>query len=371
MAEEGDSGEKTEDPTARRRSQSRADGMVGRSVDLSNLLGLVAAYIGLQHISPMLWEDMQLVTRMSFTTQYFREPLTLVEAHNGFIGLLWIVLPEIILLMIISAFFGAGSTLLQTDFLWSWKLLKPRMKSIDPFAGISRIFSKNNAIQLAKSIAKLCIIGPIGYFAFIEFFPQLVGLMEAPLTDLIPFTAIATDHIFWQVVKFVTVVAILDLIWQKFKNKEDLKMSKHEVKDERKAVEGDEATKRRIRQLGMQRLRDQMFRSIPTADVVVTNPTHIAVALSYSGERGQAPRVVAKGKGYVAERIKRIAKQNGIPVLERKPLARALFKAVNIGQEIPYELYQTVAEILAYVYRIKGKQAFKSKPQTGQGASTK
>ena len=153
---------------------------------------------------------------------------------------------------------------------------------------------------------------------------------------------------------FLFVLGILDLIWQKYNTKRQQKMSKQEVKDEKKSVEGDEQTKRKIVQIGMRRARDRMLANVPLADVVVTNPTHFAVALSYTNETG-APRVIAKGKNHLAQRIKKIAKENGVPVVERKPLARALFKSVEVGHEIPYELFKAVAELLAYVYRLKGK----------------
>ena len=155
--------------------------------------------------------------------------------------------------------------------------------------------------------------------------------------------------------KYLLCLGIVDFLWNRYRTKKRLMMSKQEVKDEKKATEGDETMRRRIIAIGLQRARDRMFLAVPKADVIVTNPTHIAVALAYTAEAGSAPRVVAKGKGHIAERIKDLGRKHGVPIIERKPLARALFQTVEVGQEIPYELFKTVAEVLAYVYRLKGK----------------
>jgi len=268
------------------------------------------------------------------------------------------------LIMLIAAVFGAGSMAVQTNFLWSWKLVKPKAMHLNPMKGLKRIFSINNSVNTLKQIAKLCIIFPIAWVAFFDLFPQLRDLMELNIHEILPFTAMAASYVFWKIMIWLLILAILDLIWQKFRNKKQLKMSKHEVKEERKSVEGDEKTRRRIMAIGLQRARERMMKEVPSADVVVTNPTHFAVALKYTMEAGSSPKVVAKGRGYLAERIKRIAKENGVAVIERKTLAQSLYKMVEVGQEIPYELFKAVAELLAYVYRIKGKTPKKRRSRT-------
>ncbi len=356
MSDEQDAFEKTEEPTARRKDQARKDGNVGHSRDLSQMTGMIGAYITLQLVAPYMWEDMQLLTTQAFTSTYSTDPITLQAAHTELMDIIWLILPELLILVVVASIFGAGVTALQTNFLWSWKTIKPKLKSINPIAGIRRIFSANNYMNVAKSIGKLAIIGPIGYYAFMDLVPEFFGLMKVPLDQFFPFTLYATDYIFWEVMKYLLIIGIIDLIWQKWRTKEKLKMSKQEVKDERKAMEGDEATKKKIIRNALQRARDRMYENVPTADVVVTNPTHLAVALTYSMERGEAPKVVAKGRGFVADKIRKIARESGVPVIERKPLARALFKSVEVGMEIPYDLYQAIAELLAYVYKLKGKQ---------------
>jgi len=358
MAKETESGqEKSEEPTGKRLSDARRDGKVAQSNELNQIMGMTAAFVAIYFISPYLWRDLVVIIRKAFGESHhmLKDPATSHAFQDGFTSLLWALAPEIFLMLIIAAFFGAGTGMIQTKFLWSNKSLAPKFKQLNPIQGLKRIFGAKNAFQTFKSIAKLAIILPIAYYAFLEIFPQLMGLMHIPLQQQLPFAGDAATTIYIRIAVLLLILAIIDWIWTTYKHKEDLKMSKQEVKDEQKATEGDEKTKKQIQQKGLQNAYRRMMEDIPSADVVVTNPTHIAVALSYSFEKGSAPKVVAKGKGYVAERIKRMAKENRIPVVERKPLARALFKAVEVGQEIPYELYAAVAELLSYVYRIKGK----------------
>lgn len=370
MALESESGqEKSEEPTGRRLSQARTEGQVARSMDLGNVTGITATFIALQYIAPWIWRDIQQVSIGALSYDPSVEPLTVSTLQIGFLGLLKALLPEMLLLIFISAFFGAGIIAIQTNFLWSSKLLKPKFSQLNPIKGIKRLFSAQNAVNLLKSVAKLCIIGPIAYFAFFDLFHQFLGLMDVPLTDLLPYTAYAASYIFWRIISLLLVLAILDYCWQRFNNKRQLKMTKEEVKDEKKSIEGDEKTKMQIRAKALARARERMMQNVPTADVVVTNPTHLAVALRYDMSVNDAPQVVAKGRGYVAERIRKIARENGVPVIERKPLARALFKTVEVGQSIPYELFAAVAEILAYVYKLRNRNPFRNRPRTAQSSS--
>ncbi len=363
MAEEGDAGEKTEQPTARRLSEARKEGQVGVSNDLSSVIGMIAAFWALQYAAPYLWHDMELIVRQSFTSRYGTQAIDIPAIQAQTLEILLLIAPEILIIMFCAAFFGAGSTLIQTKFLWSWHLLRPRMMHISPLSGIQRIFSLNNSVHLLKSIFKMLIIAPMAYFAFMELLPDFIGLVNEQVAHLMPFTAEAIGSVFWKIISWLLILAVLDLVYQKWSVLRKLKMSKQEIKDERKAVEGDDAVRRKIIAIGMRRVRERMLQQVKTADVVVTNPTHIAVALSYSQDTGGAPRVVAKGKGYLADRIRQLARYHGIPIVERKSLARALYKMAEVGQEIPYELYRAVAEILAYVYRMRGKVPVKKKRQ--------
>jgi len=354
-------GEKSEAPTGRRITEARNDGMVGKSVELSQVLSVTTAFVLLQHFSPMLWETIVKMTVGSLTSRYYHVPLTMSTLNGEFRGLVYSLLPAIMVFMVIVAFFGVGMTMVQTNFLWSNKLLKPKFSNLNPIKGLRRIFSMQNTFNLFKSLAKLAIICPIAYYAFMELLPEFLGLMGIPITRLMPYTAYAADYVFWRIIKLLLILAIADFCWQKFSTRRNLKMTKQQIKDEKKSIDGDEATRMRIRSKALSRTRERMLQSVPKADVIVTNPTHIAVALSYSAEPGVAPKVLAKGQSHLAERIKEIGRKHNIPVLERKSLARALYKSVEVNQEIPYELYQAVAELLAYVYKLKGKNPLRKK----------
>jgi flagellar biosynthetic protein FlhB len=361
MAEEGDSGEKSEDPTGRRITHARSEGMVARSVDLSQALSMTAGFIALHYYGPGIWQKLIMITEGSLTSEIARQDIEAGALQVHLARLIAALAPEILPIMLIAAFFGAGSTLLQTNFLWSSKLFRPRFNLLSPLAGIKRIFSVQNYVQLLKALAKLAIIGPVAYLAFIDFLPLLVQMIDIPLSQHFTLLGEMMNTVFYDIMKFIFIIAILDYLWQRYSTKKRLKMSKQEVKEERKAMEGDERTKMLIRSKAMSRLRQKMMQAVKTADVVVTNPTQIAVALRYTMVRGTAPEVVAKGRGVVAQRIRELAAEHGIPIVERKPLARALYASVEVGKQIPYELFTAVAELLAYVYRLKGKNHFGKK----------
>lgn len=357
MAKETESGEeKTEDPSGRRLSESRREGDVCKSQELSLVASMTTAFLALQFIGPYLWTDLKILTSSAFTSRYgYQEPITINAIHSNSMSLFLLLGPEILAIMGITALVGSLVTAWQTKFLFTLKPLRPRFRNLNPIKGITRLFKAQNWINVGKAIAKLGIICPIAYYAFFDLLPEFLRLMDVPITDLLPYTAFAANYVFWKMMSLLMIVAILDYAYHYWQWRQNMKMSKTEKKEEAKATEGDMKTKYRIKAIGMQRLRQMMLKAVATADVVVTNPTHIAVALKYDLATNGAPKVVAKGKSHLAERIKRIAKEKGIPVIERKPLARALFRAVEVGQEIPYELYKAVAELLAYVYKIKGR----------------
>ncbi len=357
MAKETESGEeKTEDPTERRITEARKDGNVCKSQEISMVFGILAAFISLKIASPLLWKDLKLITTSAFTSRYsFEEPLMINSLQNGFLNLVSLLLPHLMIIWIITAFFGAGAMAVQTKFLFSKKLLVPKLSNVNPIAGLKRLFTMRNFINLIKAILKLAIICPIAYFAFLDLFPEFLNLTNIPIPHLLPYTETAASYIFWKIIFLLLLLAILDYAYNRWEWKQNVKMSKTEVKEESKSTEGDMKTKNRIKQMGMQRIRQLMMQSVPSADVVVTNPTRISVALKYDLKSSKAPTVVAKGKAHLAAHIRELAKENNIPIVERKPLARALYKAVEVGEEIPYEFYKAVAEILAYVYKLKGK----------------
>ncbi|MCC6954702.1 MAG: flagellar biosynthesis protein FlhB [Deltaproteobacteria bacterium] len=370
MAADGESGEKTEQPTGRRVGEARNEGMIPRSVELSQVLAISTAFIALGFLGPRIWQKLIVLTTQGFTSTYGTKPFTMDDVRYQIIGLLAYLLPELLLLLLLTAIVGAGSTLIQTKFNFSMKMITPKFSRMNPVTGLKRLFAIQNVFQTIKSCAKLAIILPIAYSGFMGFVPQLLALMAAPTSALLPFTSFALGEIFWDIMKLMFVLAIFDYAWNFWRTTRNLKMTKTEVKDERKSTDGDDRIRFKFRQIAMQRMRQRMMKAVKTADVVVTNPTHYSVALVYTMERGTAPKVVAKGKGFMALRIREIAKESGVPVVERKPLARALFATVEVGQEIPYDLFAAVAELLAYVYKIKGRHPLRHRKaqasQTGR-----
>ena len=362
MAEEGDSGEKTEAPSGRRVSESRSQGMTGASPELSQVIGMIAAFMALKSAVPWIWADVETVFKSSLSTDV-SIPFTSPRLHQGFINILLLLGPKVLFIMVVAGVVGGFTHAIQTNFLWSWALLKPKAKFLNPIGGLKRIVSIQNSINLLKQVAKLALLGPIAYFAFFHNLPLFMKASQIAIPGILAIIGTTSGAIFSQIIKVILVIALLDTIRKKYKHHKDLKMSKQEAKDEKKSTDGDETVRRKIIQIGMMRARERMMRAVPTADVVVTNPTHISVALKYDGTPGVAPVVVAKGQGHVALRIREIAARTGVPIMERKPLARALFKAVDVGQEIPYDLFKAVAEILAYVYRLKGKNPINKRKQ--------
>jgi len=268
--------------------------------------------------------------------------------------------PPVTLIAVVVATAASLAVMLQTN--WNIKAKKIHFKTefLNPIGGIKRMFSPQSAVTTLKALVKLGVFLPIGYYALKAYAPQMVTLIFLSVEDVLSFTGMAMWEIFWKIVYVMIALAIFDYFWSKFMWNRSNRMTKDEVKDDRKAVEGDESTKRRIMHKGLSRIRQRILQSVPQADVVVTNPTHYAVALKYDRSRMQAPTVVAKGRGFLALRIRQIARESGVPVLERKSLARALYTSVELGAEIPYELFRAVAEVLAYVFKLRNRQAFGS-----------
>jgi flagellar biosynthetic protein FlhB len=251
---------------------------------------------------------------------------------------------------------AALSVFLQTNWNMRDKWIKWQFNYLNPINGVKRIFSLSNAMNIARDVCKLLLILPIAYFALASYAGQMIQLIHMSVTQIMSFMATAAYDIFWKIAVILIVLSIVDYVWGRFQWFKQNKMTKQEVKDERKSLEGDEATKRKIQSKGLQRIMQRIQQSVPQADVIITNPTHYAVALKYDRNTMNAPKVIAKGKGHLALRIREIAKESGVPILERKPLARALYASCEVGSEIPRELFKAVARVLAYVYKLKPRK---------------
>nr|NJM03139.1 flagellar biosynthesis protein FlhB [Desulfobacula sp.] len=356
MAEDSESGgEKTEDASSRKLSKSREEGQVAKSVEIPSVFVLLTGVIALYFSAFYIYDNLAAVLRgnLDFKTVPLLtrlEIIRLLAHHTEKIILMCIpVMATIVLFALISNF-------AQVGFSISWQSLEPKLSRLDPINGFKQKFTSRAVVEFLKTLIKVGVISIVAYNAIKAELVPITRLYDNSVGQILLYMLKVSFWIFVKVCLIMLVVALLDYAYQKWKFLEDQKMTKKEVKDETKQTEGDPLVKSRIRQLQHQAARKRMMADVPHADVVVTNPTRLAVALKYDGKTMDAPKVLAKGAGPVAENIRRIARENNVPLVEDKQLARNLYSSVDIGGEVPTELYQAVAELLAYVYKLKGKR---------------
>ncbi|HAR64509.1 MAG: flagellar biosynthesis protein FlhB [Candidatus Margulisiibacteriota bacterium] len=345
---------KTENATPRRKQDARKKGQVAKSSEISATITFVAALLLLKFFGRGIMD--QLKNYLQYILSHLHEmdfthQNVLAYEMDAFIKMAVILLP----FMLIIALAAVGVNYAQIGFFFSFEPIKPSFNKINPFTGFARIFSKRGLEMLVKSLLKIVVISWIVYGVIKKAIPDLIPLIDSDLTSAFFTIADVCYQISLRVAIFFIIISIADYYWQRHTHEESLKMSKQEVKDESKRTEGNPQIKGEIRRRMRQMMRSRMMTSVPKADVVVTNPTHIAVALLYDADNMVAPKVVAKGAQLIAEQIKDLAKESGVPIIENKPLARTLFKTVEIGEEIPQDLFNAVAEILTYVNKLTGK----------------
>ncbi len=353
MSEHSTPEERTEMPTERRMGKLRSDGQIYSSHELTQVISVIVGFFMLTLLWASLMEDMKTVMIKSFLMINLKEDLSLPILYQGFIGLLYLLAPKIFMLVGAVSATAILVVMLQTNWNVREKWIKFRWDLIHPLAGFKRIASIGGIVNFGKQLLKLLLILPIGYYGLKGYAPYMLGLMFTDINYLLSFTGIAVDKLFWRILYILIPLALFDYFWGKHQWLKFNKMTKDEVKDERKSVEGDEETKRKIINKGLTRILQRIKNTVPKADVVITNPTHYAIALQYDRHAMGAPTVVAKGKNHLAKRIREVATESGVPIIERKELARALYASTEVGSEIPYELFRAVAEVLAYVYKIK------------------
>jgi flagellar biosynthetic protein FlhB len=249
---------------------------------------------------------------------------------------------------------GMAGNIGQIGFEFHGEPMSPKLTRLNPIAGLKKLVSLRSMVEVIKSVIKILFIGGIAFGIVKNETTAMPALMQQEVVDILLFIGRVAFKIFFFVCLALIVVAFLDYAYQRWQYEQSLKMTKQEVKDERRQIEGDPKVKGRIRRVQLELARRRMMEAVPEADVVITNPVHLAVALKFDAAKMIAPTIVAKGSGYVAERIKEIARSHQVPIIENKPLAQALHKMAEIGEFIPVELYRAVAEVLAYVYRLKG-----------------
>ncbi len=356
MAEESSGQEKTEEPTTRRLQEARKKGDVLKSMEVPSAAVLLIGLLSLFLMKTYLFDKFLLVMR-HYLSQLHSLAITpgnmmpLAIESMTFFALL--VGP----LMAVILFTALGANYAQVGVLFTTEKIAPKYEKIDPIKGLQRLFSMQTLFNSFKSIAKLAIIGWVAYTVVKENVYNLLPLMDQSPLAIFIFYAKVSFWMFLKTALIIVVLAVIDWLFQRWQFMKKMKMTKQEVKEEAKNTEGDPHVKGRIRSIQMEMARKRMMAEVPEADVVITNPTRLAIAIKYDNTTMVAPQVVAKGAGAIAKRIKEIAAENDIPLMEDKPLAQALYKTVEIGEEIPANLFQAVAEILAHVYSLKNKAA--------------
>ncbi len=350
----GDSGDKTEEPTPHKLREARKKGQVVKSKEVTTAVLFIASYYVLRASMGHMWENVSDFFKTSFflISRDIEVAVVLGILNKLVVVLLLSLMP----LMLVNVGLAIFSEALQSGFNISFQALQPKLNKINPIEGFKRLFSMKGIVELIKSIAKMGIIFYIMLRAIIPVFPILLHTGELPLLEALSFVGDLCFKVAIRVGMFYAFIALLDYFYQRHEFMKQMKMSKQEVKDEYKKLEGDPLIKQRQRDLAMSLSGGRGKGGAAGADAVVTNPTHIAVALKYDSQLMQAPQVVAKGKMLIAEEIKKTAEENNILIVENKELARELFNGTEVGQEVPPSLYSSVAEILAMVYDIRKRR---------------
>ena len=355
---DGEGGEKTEPATQKKLDDARKEGKVAKSKDLTEGFALLVLFLLLKVFIGYLGERMlglfdRTIGRMAEFIQVNQAGLSVIAVTS----MLGNMILELLLMVWPFFLFGFAIAFLLTIYQVGWtisgKPLEPKLSKFNPINGFKRIFSKDSLFELLKSIVKVVLIAYIVYTNLKDEANSLFILYEIDLKQALALVGQIILDTGIEISVIFIVIGLADYIYQKWKFSEDMKMTKQEVKDEYKNTEGDPQIKGRIRQKMREVSQRRMMQDVPKADVVITNPTHFAVAIKYDAEVSRAPVVVAKGEDFLAQKIKEVAKEHYVEIVENKPLARMLYYNVDIGAEIPPELYQAVAEVLAMVYHMK------------------
>lgn len=347
-------GEKTEPATPKKKQEARSKGQVAKSQELPSAFILFFVFLFFLMFGGFFVDRIYHLFSVSFT-EYMLLDLSIANVSYIFSNLLLrgaIMLSPIMIIVLIVAFFG---NYIQFGFLMTTDPLKAKLSKLNPVEGLKRLVSLKSVVEFLKSLIKLTIVGTVVYSTLYSEKDQLLRLADVPLEFLFSYTADVTINLGIKIGIILILLAIFDYMYQRYEHNKSLRMSKQDIKDEHKRMEGDPLIKGKIREKQRRMALQRMMQEVPRADVVITNPTHFAVAIRYDAAEMESPQVIAKGQDYIALKIKEIAKEHNIITMENKPLARALYEQVEIGEHVPPELFQAVAEVLAYVYRIKRK----------------
>lgn len=356
MADE-DLDDKTEEASEHRRAEWKKEGKVSQSRELTSAVLLLFVLLSIYSFSNWSLNGMSSVFESSLGEL---KNFALRDWDVAAVSSIWYFAIKSFLLILLpvgvcSFVIAIAATIMQTGFVWSTKSLEPDLEKLNPITGLSRIFSFNGIFEIIKALLKMVVALGALYYFFSGLIYQVPNIWSLSVGGILSFLGPHLLRLLFIVAMAMLIIAIVDFGYQKFQFEKRLKMTKQEAKEERKQLEGDPTVKARIRAMQRQVASRKMLDAVKVADVVITNPTHIAIAIIFDRENMMAPKVVAKGADFMAERIKQIARDNGVPCVENVPLARALYKAMKVGQMISRDFYNAVAEVLAYVYRLKGK----------------
>lgn len=352
-----DMGERSEAPTSKRLSDAREKGQIAKSPDLSAAILLLGAVLAIAVFSPSVVRGVGQIVRLELEQGLLNlhsDDASVIAATVAVATRVAIAVGPILVVFALLAYL---SHFVQIGWLLTLKPLQPQFARLNVLKGLAKLFSKRSLARAVINVLKVSIIAAVASAICKGALPLIASLpLLEPMQAVSGVAAIILRLTLWLLLVLL-LLGVIDFLYQRWQHTEDLKMTRQEVKDERKSTEGDPEVKARrmriARQIALQRLRTD----VPKADVIVTNPTHFAVALRYDAKTMRAPRVIAKGADFLALQIRNIAVSHGVPIVERPPLARALYYSVEIGREVPHEQYEAVAEVLAYVYRLEGRKA--------------
>jgi len=354
MADDQDKSQQTEEASPKRVEDARKKGQVPVSREPSTAIAfLVFSGIGITGVAAFMGERM-----IQMMQHYLSATPSMLRADGpGMQSLLFdlgadmaaLILPLVIPMLI----FGVLATFMISGPVFTFETLKPKFSKVNPMSGLKRMFSTKGLAEFIKSLIKLCVISLTCWLVMSDLLPHFIGAGRLQIEEITILGIDSVLHLAALTSLVFFFIAMSDVLYQRWEHAKGLKMSKKELRDENKDTEGDPFIKAKIRQLQQEMARRRMMADVPKADVVITNPTHYAIALSYTPGSFGAPKVLAKGKGVVAQKIKEIAREHGVPMRENRPLARSLYKSVKVGHDIPEELYEAVAVILAEIFRMK------------------
>lgn len=349
-------GDKTEKATPKKRRDAREKGQVFQSREISSALVLLSVFMALRIFGSNMYLQIvefakKVLTEYPGTNDFYMPDILMHAFVDGTIVFLKAVGP----ILAITLLTGLIVSYAQVGFLFTMETLKPKFDRINPFSGFKRLFSMRGIVELLKAVLKIAIIGYVAYGFINDRASAIMSLMNMELLQIASFIGITSVDLAVRICVVLVILGVFDFIYQWWEYEKNLKMSKQEIKEEYKQTEGNPEIKSKIKQKQRQMSMRRMMQEVPKADVIITNPTHFACALKYDADVSPAPIMIAKGQDYLALRIKEIAKEYKVEIVENKPLARSLYDTVEVGQSIPQELYQAVAEVLAFVYSLKGQ----------------